>query len=74
MDELKLNITTAFMKNLIAKTIAKMIRKKLGYSLDILLNQIEIKATDGKIRIHIDADAVTTNDDLLKMIKSAGLD
>lgn len=74
MDELKLNITTAFMKNLIAKTIAKMIQKKLGYSLDILLNQIEIKATDGKIRIHIDADAVTTNDDLLKMIKGAGLD
>lgn len=74
MDELKLNITTAFMKNLIAKTISKIIRKKLGYSLDILLNQIEIKATDGKIRIHIDADAVTTNDDLLKMIKTAGLD
>lgn len=74
MDELKLNITTVFMKNLIAKTISKMIRKKLGYSLDILLNQIEIKATDGKIRIHIDADAVTTNDDLLKMIKGAGLD
>ena len=74
MDELKLNITTAFMKNLIAKMIAKMIQKKLGYSLDILLNQIEIKAADGKIRIHIDADAVTTNDDLLKMIKGAGLD
>lgn len=74
MDELKLNITTTFMKNLIAKTISKIIRKKLGYSLDILLNQIEIKATDGKIRIHIDADAVTTNDDLLKMIKTAGLD
>lgn len=74
MDELKLNITTAFMKNLIAKTISKIIRKKLGYGLDILLNQIEIKATDGKIRIHIDADAVTTNDDLLKMIKTAGLD
>ena len=74
MDELKLNITTAFMKNLIAKTISKIIRKKLGYSLDILLNQIEIKATDGKIRIHIDADAVTTNDDLLKMIKTAGFD
>lgn len=74
MDELKLNITTAFMKHLIAKTISKIIRKKFGYSLDILLNQIEIKATDGKIRIHIDADAVTTNDDLLKMIKTAGLD
>ena len=74
MDELKLNITTAFMKNLIAKMIAKMIQKKLGYSLDILLNQIKIKAADGKIRIHIDADAVTTNDDLLKMIKGAGLD
>lgn len=74
MNELKLNITTTFMKNLIAKTISKIIRKKLGYSLDILLNQIEIKATDGKIRIHIDADAVTTNDDLLKMIKTAGLD
>lgn len=74
MDELKLNLTTNFMKSIISKFIARSIRKKLGCQIDVLVNQISVTAIDGKIHIHADLDAETTNEDLMKMIKTIGLD
>lgn len=74
MDELKLNLTTKFMRSMVAKFIAKAIRKKLGCQIDVLVNQVSITATDGKIHIHADIDAETTNEDLMKMVKNVGLD
>lgn len=74
MDELKLNLTTNWMRGIIAKFIAKAIRKKLGCDIDILVNQVSVTATNGKVHIHADVDAETTNEDLMKMIKTIGLD
>lgn len=74
MDELKLNLTTKFMKSIVAKFIARAIRKKLGCQIDVLVNQISVTAVDGKIHIHADLDAETTNEDLMKMVKTIGLD
>lgn len=74
MDELKLNLTTKFMRGILAKCIAKTIRKKLGCNMDVLINEIKITAVDGKIHIHADVDGETTNEDLMKMIKAIGLD
>lgn len=74
MDELKLNLTTKFMRGILAKFIAKAIRKKLGCNVDILINQISVTAVDGKVHIHADIDGETTNDDLIKMVKTIGLD
>lgn len=74
MDELKLNLTTNFMKNMIAKIAAKAIRKKLGCDIDILVNKVSVTAVDGKIHVHADVDAETTNENLMKLIKKVGLD
>lgn len=74
VDELKLNLSGNFMKGIITKVLAKMIQKKLGYKIDIELNSLDIKVVDGKARLHVDADAEMNNDDLFKIIKSAGLD
>lgn len=74
MDELKLNLTTNWMKGIIAKIIAKAIRKKLGCDIDILINNVSVKAADGKIQIHVDIDAETTGKDFMKLIKNVGLD
>jgi len=74
MDELKLNLTTKFMKGIIAKIIAKAIRNRLGCDIYILINDVSFKAEDGKILIHADVDAETTNDNFIQMIKKVGLD
>lgn len=74
MDVLKLKLSTKFMRDMVAKLIAKALQKKLGYNIDILLNEIEVKNEDGKIHIHVNADAEVNNDDFAKIVKSIGVD
>ena len=74
MDELKMKLSSKFMKGIVTKIIAKAIEKKLGYKIDILLNEIDVTAKDGKVHLHIDADVETTHDEFKKMLKSSGLD
>ena len=74
MDVLKLKLSTKFMRDMVAKLIAKALQKKLGYNIDILLNEIEVKNEDGKIHIHVNADAEVNNDEFVKIVKSIGMD
>ena len=74
MDELKLKLSTKFMRGIVANLVSKAIAKKVGYNIDILLNEIEVKNEGGKIHLHIDADAEVENGEFVKMLKSIGLD
>lgn len=71
MDEMK--IRTPFMKRLIAKIIKRVIDKKLGYQVDIQLNEISITFDDNKAVVHVNADAEMNKDELTKIIKKTGL-
>ena len=74
MDELKLKLSTRFMRGFVAKLVAKTISKKLGYDIDILINEIEIKTEDDKVKLHLSVDAQMNNDEFKKVIKNVGLD
>ena len=74
MDMLKMNLSTKFMKGIVAKLIAKALVKKFGYQIDVQINKIEIEAIDGKILLHADLDAETDNKEFVKIIKDIGLD
>lgn len=73
MDELKLVLSTRFMRTLVTKIIAKAIYKKTGYRVDIQINKIEAETSDGKIRVHMDADAEMNCEDLKNALKSGGI-
>jgi hypothetical protein len=74
MDALKLNLTTKFMKGIITKLISKAIFKKYGYKIDLVLNEISVEVVNGKAYVHADVDAEVNNDELMKIVKSIGLD
>lgn len=74
MDELKLKLSTRWMRGIVTSLISKAIRNKYGYNIDILLNEIELKTEDGKIRIHANVDAEMSNEEFMKIVKSVGLD
>lgn len=74
MDELKLKLSTKFMRGIVTNLISKAIYKKFGYHVDIELNEIELRNEDGKVRIHLNVDAEVNNDDFKKIIKSIGQD
>lgn len=74
MDELKLKLSTKFMRGIVANLVSKAIKKKLGCDVDILINEIEITTHDGKIYLHTDIDAELSNEEFKKILKSNGLE
>ena len=72
MDELK--IKTDFMKGIIAKIIAKKMRKKFGCDVNIRINDLQFQADNGKIVLHTSVDGEMTNENFMKLIKNVGLD
>ena len=71
MDEMK--ISTRLMKGLIAKIVKTMIKKKVGYDVDIRLNDLIITNDDDKAHVHLNVDAELNKDELAKILKATGL-
>lgn len=74
MDEMKIKLSTKFMKGIVAKLVSKAVSKKLGCDVNIQISEIEAKTTDGKVHIHVDVDGEMSNDEFMKLIKTIGLD
>jgi len=72
MDEMK--IVSKFTTNMISKLVKMVLRKKLGYDIDIQLNEMDITIIDGKAHVHLSADAELEKNELMKIIKNVGLD
>ena len=70
MDELKIAINSAFMKRIVKTVLSNVIEKKLGYKIDIQLNEIKADVTGGVVKLHLDMDGQMTTDDLGKLLKS----
>ncbi len=70
MDELKMNLSSKFMRGIVTKIISKAVYKKTGYKVEIDLNNINVEVVNGKAYIHVDADAAIDNDELMKIVKN----
>ena len=71
MDEMK--IVSKFTTNMISKLVKMVLRKKLGYDIDIQLNEIKTTITDGKTHVHLDVDAELEKEELMNILKKIGL-
>lgn len=74
MDEMKIKLSTKFMRNLIAKLISKIVYKKLGYEIDVQLNDLDINLNNGNVSIKLNAEACLKYEELIKIINSVNLD
>jgi hypothetical protein len=72
MDEMK--IVSNFTRGIISKILKKVIKKKTGYNMDIQLNSITTTVSDGETHVHLDMDAELDKEELMKILKSIGLD
>lgn len=71
MDEMR--IVSKFTTGMISKLLKLMLRKKLGYDINIRLNEVTAKVDNGKTHIHLDVDAELEKDELTKILKNIGL-
>lgn len=74
MDELKMKLHTKFMKRIVAKAIEKALHRKFGYDVDIQLSDVELSMDEGKINLHIAADASMSQLEMKRILESVGLD
>lgn len=74
MDEMKLRLSTRFMRSLVSKLIAKAIYKKFGYKVDIQLNDLDISIIDGEANINTNVEVKINNGEFMKIMKSIGMD
>lgn len=74
MDEMKLKVSTKFMRNMVAKLIARAISKKLGCKVDIQLNDLDVSVIDGETNISTNVELKMESKEFVKLVKSINLD
>lgn len=71
MDEVR--IVSKFIRSVISKLLKMTLHKKLGYNIDIQLNEVNVTVTDGKTHVHLDVDVELDKDELMKILEIIGL-
>lgn len=72
MDEMKVKLSTKFMRGIVAKLISKAIQKKLGCKIDIQLNDLDISVVDGETKVLTSVELKLESKEFVKIIKSIG--
>jgi hypothetical protein len=73
MDEMKLKLSSNWIKGLIAKTLKKFVLSNLDINADILINEIDLRSADGKVKIHLDVDAEAPISEITRLTTKIGL-
>ena len=68
MDEMKLKLTTKFMRGIVSKLIERSIYKKYGYRVNIQLNDLDINIIDGETTINTNVEAKISSEEFKKMM------
>lgn len=71
MDEMR--IVSKFTRGIVSKILKTVIHKKTGYNVDIQLNEITAKISDGNTYLHLDVDAELGKEELINILKGVGL-
>lgn len=74
MDEMRLKLSTNFMKNIVSKLMSKLIYKKFGYKINIKLEDIDIWAVDGDTTIKLNVEAKLDSNEFKKLVKNISID
>lgn len=70
MDEMKLNLSTKFMRGVLAKLVSRKIKKEYGYKIDIYFSEISIDMKDGHTHAHVNVDLDMGSDEFKKLMKT----
>lgn len=68
MDEMKLKLTTKFMRGIVSKLIEKSIYKKYGCIVNVQLNDLDISIIDGETTINTNVEAKISSEEFKKIM------
>lgn len=68
-DELKIRLSSSFMKGIVSKLIAKSIYKKYGYKVTVRLDDLDIWSIDGDTSIKVNAELKMNSKEFKQLMK-----
>lgn len=74
MDEMKVKLSTKFMRNIVSKLIARAIYKKYGCKVTIQLNELAVWMVDGDTNINLNVEAKLKSEEFNKIMKSIDME
>lgn len=73
MDEMKLKLSTNFMKKIVSKLLSRMIYSKTGYRVNIQINDLEFLSVNGDTTVKMNMEANVNSEEFNKIMKSIDL-
>lgn len=74
MDEMKLKLSTKFMRTIAAKLIAKVIYKKTGCKVNIQLNDLDLSIVNGETVVKTNVEVKMNSNEFTKLMNSIDAD
>lgn len=74
MDEMKVKLSTKFMRGMVSKLVAKAIYKKTGYKVNIQLNDLDVSVLDGETKVNVNVELALNSNEFMKLMKSINED
>lgn len=73
-DELKVKLSTKFMRNIVAKLLAKAIQKKFGCKVKIQLNELDVRVINGDTNIKANVEVKLDSQEFMKIMEAIDMD
>jgi hypothetical protein len=73
-DEFKVKLSTKFMRNIVAKLLAKAIQKKFGCKVKIQLNELDVRVINGDTNIKANVEVKLDSQEFMKIMEAIDMD
>ena len=74
MDEMRIKLSTSFMRGIVSKLIARSIYKKYGYKVNIKLEDLNVWFIDGDTTVKLNIEAKLKSEDFKRIMKTIDQD
>lgn len=69
IDEMRVKLSTRFMRGVVSRLITRSIYKKYGYKVKVQLEDLDIKVINGEATINLNTEIILNNEEFMKIIK-----
>lgn len=74
MDEMRMKLSSKFMRNIASKMISRAIYKKTGCKVNIQINDLDAWVIDGDTTVKLNAEVKLKSNDFNKIMESFDVD
>lgn len=68
MDEMKLRLSTKWMRSLVSKLLVKVIYKKFGVKINLQINELDLSSINGNTTVKAGVEIKLNNEEFMKLM------